>query len=1034
MIAKLSPLIVCAWLLLNSTWIQAQTGPGGIGNTDGSSNLELWLDANQVNDIIDGNNITTWSDRSGNGHDAAQSNVNLKPNWEDNQVNGMPAIRFDGNSERISGQLSSAADAPLTVISVAYFNQVNQAADDNDYVFSLGSVASQNNSINQARRRGNDVGNEDKFYSFDGAVSRFGPTITGQSWTILSSTHNSSSSFHSLFFDGTSQVVDDYTAAATTDGEYRIGDYRASATSEFLLEGHVAEVMVFTELLNTAEFNILHSYLGAKYNLAIANDQYAGDSNGNGDQDLDVAGVGTEADGSHTSSTAGGITVSQNSNFGTGDYLLFGHQTETNAINTADANDAGANLEARWERVWYFDVTDGGATATINLEFDFGDTGLGGMATGTSSNYKILYRASNSGNWTILSSASSSSGDQVSFSGISISADGYYTLGTIDETNSSLGTEELVVGSDGPGGVGSTDGSSSLNLWLNPHTIQGANNDPLLTIEDASGNGFHATQDNYLNIPTLQTEVVNGQTVVRFDGFNDYLSGDMSTLNSPATVIVAGYFANVNQPSGDNDYLVDVGVTGTTNQHCSVSRRQPDNLSDADKYYSWDGNNTRFGPTLTGQQWMVISQTQSSSSTFHQMYLDGNLESVDDYGNNMTTDGTYQIGRWVGNGNFLNGDVGEVIIYNEVLNTASLNIVHAYLGAKFGLSTANDTYAGDDAAQGDFDLDVAGVGTESDGSNTAATSAGIMVEQVSNFGQGDYAIFGHRVDSNSLNLSDISDAGNSLSARWDRVWYLDITDAGSAISVDITFDYSDADIVGFPDGTVSNYKLLYRNDTTGDWTILASASSVSGDQVTFSGTTLSNDGYYTIGTTTQSGSPLPVELLSFDAQLLATDNHTAVLTSWSTASEINNDYFTVERSQNGVDFRPLEVLKGAGNSQRLLHYSWTDLQPMEGSNYYRLRQTDFDGTSVLSAINRVDVKKAFTWEFFPNPANEHFTLRYSGGSPAQLQLIDQRGVLLNSREISAGSTVWHLDGLANGVYFLRLLHEQGILSKKLVVH
>ena len=83
-----------------------------------------------------------------------------------------------------------------------------------------------------------------------------------------------------------------------------------------------------------------------------------------------------------------------------------------------------------------------------------------------------------------------------------------------------------------------------------------------------------------------------------------------------------------------------------------------------------------------------------------------------------------------------------------------------------------------------------------------------------------------------------------------------------------------------------------------------------------------------------------IELLFFNAKL---ENNTYVDLTWSTASEINNDYFTIERSQNGVYFQEFDIVEGAGNSTHKINYSLIDRDPFDGISYYRLKQTDYDG-------------------------------------------------------------------------------------------
>ncbi|MBK8874990.1 MAG: hypothetical protein IPN13_14150 [Bacteroidetes bacterium] len=92
--------------------------------------------------------------------------------------------------------------------------------------------------------------------------------------------------------------------------------------------------------------------------------------------------------------------------------------------------------------------------------------------------------------------------------------------------------------------------------------------------------------------------------------------------------------------------------------------------------------------------------------------------------------------------------------------------------------------------------------------------------------------------------------------------------------------------------------------------------------------------------------PLPIELISFDGKANGSQN----ILKWTTGSEFNNDYFTVLRSKNGVDFESIGNVDGSGNSTSTLNYYFVDEQPYNGYNYYQLQQTDFDGQSALSRI------------------------------------------------------------------------------------
>ena len=93
---------------------------------------------------------------------------------------------------------------------------------------------------------------------------------------------------------------------------------------------------------------------------------------------------------------------------------------------------------------------------------------------------------------------------------------------------------------------------------------------------------------------------------------------------------------------------------------------------------------------------------------------------------------------------------------------------------------------------------------------------------------------------------------------------------------------------------------------------------------------------------------LPIELSDFSVRK---KNAAAVELNWTTSSEINNDFFTIEKSRNGFDFLEIGMLDGQGQSNSNNHYRFIDEQPYEGYNYYRLKQTDFDGEYSLSLIH-----------------------------------------------------------------------------------
>lgn len=186
---------------------------------------------------------------------------------------------------------------------------------------------------------------------------------------------------------------------------------------------------------------------------------------------------------------------------------------------------------------------------------------------------------------------------------------------------------------------------------------------------------------------------------------------------------------------------------------------------------------------------------------------------------------------------------------------------------------------------------------------------------------------------------------------------------------------------------------------------------------------------------------LPIQLLSFTAK----GNGQQVELSWSTAAEINNDYFTVERSADGEQFEALSKVDGSGTSSNTQHYQYDDLSPLKGISYYRLKQTDFDGHYSYSEIravtlgNKPDLPALIINSVGPNPFEDRLSVSISNNSAGTvlLQLIDAAGksVFSKKEQISAGTTVIELSGINNpeaGTYLLHVSCDGKVTTKKVI--
>ncbi len=171
--------------------------------------------------------------------------------------------------------------------------------------------------------------------------------------------------------------------------------------------------------------------------------------------------------------------------------------------------------------------------------------------------------------------------------------------------------------------------------------------------------------------------------------------------------------------------------------------------------------------------------------------------------------------------------------------------------------------------------------------------------------------------------------------------------------------------------------------------------------------------------------PLPIELVYFDAVLESDGVHL----SWETASEVNNDFFTLEKSIDGTNWDIFETVKGAGNSSSSTLYHRLDREPYYGLSYYRLKQTDFDGKFEYFGPNSIINEPNFV--IYPNPANEMVNI-VTELENLPLKILNSMGEEIRvSIVIEHGKLMFSTSELANGIYYV---HYGNFVKQLVVVH
>ena len=153
---------------------------------------------------------------------------------------------------------------------------------------------------------------------------------------------------------------------------------------------------------------------------------------------------------------------------------------------------------------------------------------------------------------------------------------------------------------------------------------------------------------------------------------------------------------------------------------------------------------------------------------------------------------------------------------------------------------------------------------------------------------------------------------------------------------------------------------------------------------------------------------LPIELLSFEAHCLKDK----VLLEWETATEINNDYFTIYKSHNGIDWVEMEFINAVGNSNENERYEFYDYDiEFDFICYYKLKQVDFDGQSETFDIIYVScVKHSKQYFIYPNPvpAGQGFLIDGLDGTE-EIQVFDMLGGKCNRETLSPGAYLIYID-------------------------
>ena len=575
-----------------------------------------------------------------------------------------------------------------------------------------------------------------------------------------------------------------------------------------------------------------------------------------------------------------------------------------------------------------------------------------------------------------------------------------------------------------------------------------------------------------------------------FDGTDDYVTiGDIDAIDNVSQLTAAGWFYFDGVANGLRLISKQTAGGSDAGWHIALGGNNTGGSDDIRFTHNFDGSTNgdiyTTGLGLTTGHWyhiaVVYDGTQTTASDRIAIFLNGKRQTNNVDGNDVPTTlpATTEVltlgAKSDGSDNFFQGNMDEVSIWRTALSQQSIrDIMHVMISDTTNLEAyyrfhvaAGTPTIGDDSGKrhtGTWSGASSGTNTTSTLSTETYPFTYSRINNVSgvwsatgtdgtNFSDGfriyantaltstNLAVCGHD-NAGTATITDDLTSSTAVS-RLEQVWKVEV--GGTVTDAILQFDLGTITGAAITAGTASDYVLLYRASTTGDFSDITTGNTTSNtDRVNFTGISLS-EGYYTIGTKDNTNSPvLPVELLTFTAQKV----ERGVQLFWQTATEINNSHFEVEWSTDGSDFTPnasseswikIGTVEGRGTTNEAQEYGFLHTYPANGENYYRLRQVDlpagqtgFDGAWEYSKTIQINYELSTDHAplaIYPNPANDFITIQ-NGKTGDVVEIFNVNGQLIKAFQINSTIQTQSIRDLSSGLYFIR----SGSSVEKLIIN
>jgi hypothetical protein len=369
---------------------------------------------------------------------------------------------------------------------------------------------------------------------------------------------------------------------------------------------------------------------------------------------------------------------------------------------------------------------------------------------------------------------------------------------------------------DGPGGVGNTGAASGLQLWLAADNIAGLSDGlPVTQWGDHSGFGYTLTELS--NSPLYSSSFMNNQPAVVFNGTSNYF--ELASVLDYKDESGIGIFAVINAKNSSS-YQPIIARDSDSNRGWGCKLNDSEQLSFSVAQSASEAV-TRLGSNSVGNAYTIVSFLYDGSNNEIEVYR-GNTNDSNTLENTIPlsiggTGSNLSVGK-DGNGNFFEGSIAEIIVYNWAISPVERILINNYLSSKYDIAISeNDKYTGDTLAAGDYDFNVAGIGVEGSSKHTISNSGGLVIfdNEFLDYG-GEYFLVGHNNEPAAFTITNLP---QGITAAFERIWMVHINTTDYNTSVNIGFIKND---IGVPVLYIDEeYVLLKRSGATGQFEILS---------------------------------------------------------------------------------------------------------------------------------------------------------------------------------------------------------------------